>query len=186
MVTKVNLSGANLAINRTKTLAQTKEVLVEVDDKPAVAKVVREGFQVPSITFNQQKADFFLGNLDVIQPRQTPRVVSQSIKPGTKVGVGTIVDLIMAPPTAIPFDIFDNVHRDLRTRNVSVLVDGILQDPATRQSLLKYDKAQDVPAAEKTALTLQFQAANIGIDDTVPEASFEAAFNSARGALAFK
>jgi hypothetical protein len=113
-------------------------------------------------------------------------VVSQSIRPGTKVTAGTVVDLILAPPSDIPFRIFDNVHRDLRERSVATLVDGMLQDQTTRQTLLKYDKAQDVPAAERTALTQQFQAANVGIDDAAPDSSFEAAFNSARGALAFK
>ncbi len=168
------------------SLLQANKVRIEVDDKPAVAQVVREGFQVPAVQFNAQAAEFFLGNLDIIQPRQTPRVVSQSIKPGTKVTAGTVVDLTLAPPSAIPFGIFDNVHRDLRNRNISVLVDGILQDNTTRQSLLKYDKAADVPQAERAALTTQFVAASIVIDDAVPEASFEAAFNSARGALAFK
>ncbi len=167
-------------------LLQNKEVLVEVDDKPAVAKVVRDGFQVPAVKINQQATDFFLGNLDVLQPRQTPRVVSQSIKAGTKVNAGTVVDLILAPPTAIPFSIFDNVHRDLRERSVAALTDGILQDATTRQSLLKYEKAADVPAAEKTALTAQFRSANMAVDEAAPETSFEAAFNSARGALAFK
>lgn len=175
-----------LTIDRATTISQAKVVRVEVDDKPAVAKVVREGFQVPAVTFNPQRAEFFLENLDIIQPRQTPRVVSQSIRQGTKVGAGTVVDLILAPPSAIPFDIFDNVHRDLRARNVAVLVDGILQEPVTRQTLLKYDKAQDVPAAERAALTQRFQSANIGVDDAAPDTSFEAAFNSARGALAFK
>jgi len=176
----------NFIIGNKAAFGPAREVLVEVDDKPAVAKVVRDGFRVPSIKLNQQNADSFLGDLEVIQPRQTPRVVSQSIKPGAKVGVGTIVDLILAPPTAIPFNIFDNVHRDLRERSISVLVDGILQNPTTRQSLLRYENAQDVPAAEKAALTQQFQSANIGIDENVPEANFEAAFDSARAALAFK
>lgn len=176
---------ASLIFNKS-ALLKTKEVLVEVDDKPAVAKVVREGFQVPAVQINQQATDFFLGGLVPLQPRQTPRVVSQSIKAGTKVNAGTVVDLILAPPTAIPFTIFDNVHKDLRTRNVAALTDGILQDAATRQTLLKYEKASDVPAAEKTALTVQFASASIGVSEAAPETSFEAAFNSARGALAFK
>lgn len=167
-------------------LSQSVERVVEVADKPAVAKVVREGFQVPPVALNVQAAEFFLGNLQPLQPRQTPRVVSQSIKSGTKVTAGTVVDLILAPPSDIPFSIFDNVHKDLRTRSVSTLVDGMLQDPGVRQTLLKYDKAQDVPAAERTSLTTQFQNANIGVDDTAADTSFEAAFNSARGALAFK
>lgn len=175
----------NFLINKA-ALIRAKEVLVEVDDKPAVAKVVRDGFQVPAVQINQQATEFFLGGLVALQPRQTPRVVSQSIKAGTKVNAGTVVDLILAPPTAIPFTIFDNVHRDLRNRNVAALTDGILQDAATRQTLLKYEKAADVPAAEKTALTAQFRGANIGVDEAAPETSFEAAFNSARGALAFR
>jgi hypothetical protein len=162
------------------------ERIVDVSDKLAVAKVVREGFQVPQVALNAQAAAFFLDNLEIVTPRLTPRVVSQSIKPGTKVTAGTVVDLILAPSTDIPFSIFDNVHADLRQRNVATLVDGILQDAPTRQTLLKYEKAADVPAAERTALTQRFQSADIGIDDNTPDRSFEAAFNSARGALAFK
>jgi beta-lactam-binding protein with PASTA domain len=122
----------------------------------------------------------------VLQPRQTPRVVGQSIKPGTKVTVGTVVDLVLAPASVIPFSIFDNIHADLAQRNVGDLLDGMLADPATRQSVLKYDKAENVPAAERTALTERFQAADVRINDATPATSFAAAFNAARGALAFK
>lgn len=170
----------------TTTLLQPTQRVVEIANVPVVAKVVREGFQVPAVALNAQAAEFFLGNLQPIQPRHTPRVVSQSVRPGTKVTTGTVVDLILAPPTDIPFSIFDNVHRDLRARNVASLVDGILQDNTVRQSLLRYDKAEDVPAAERTALTQSFQSANIGVNESAPDTSFAAAFNSARGALAFK
>lgn len=165
---------------------ETTERLVDVSETLAKAKVVREGFQVPAVTLNQQAQAFFLDNLEIVTPRLTPRVVSQSIKEGTKVAAGTVVDLILAPPSDIPFRIFDNVHADLVNRNVATLVDGILQDKTTRETLLKYDRAGDVPAAERTALEQQFRSADVGIDDATPSRSFEAAFNSARGALAFK
>jgi hypothetical protein len=163
-----------------------QNVFVEVADKPTVAKVVREGFQVPPVTLDNQAATFFLDNLQVVPPRLTPRVVSQSVRPGTKVVAGTVIDLVLASADIIPFDIFDGVHEDLKGRNLSNLLDGILADAPTRQTLLKYEKAADVPQAEKTALLAKFTEADIGFNEEVPTLSFESAFNSSRAALAFK
>ena len=160
--------------------------IVEVADVPVVAKVVREGFQVPPVTFNPAAASFFIDNLPPILAKQAPRVVSQSVTAGTKVTAGTVVDLILAPSNLIPFDIFDGVHADLRGRNISSLLDGILQDAPTRQTLLRYDKAQDVPQLERAALTQQFSSADIGFNEEDPALTFESAFNSARAALAFR
>lgn len=178
---------ANSLINKTAAAALERiELVVEIADQPTVAKVVRDGFQVPSVNLNLQAAEFFLGNLEVLQPRQTPRVVSQSVKSGTKATLGTVVDLVMAPSTLIPFNIFDNMHADLVQRNVADLLDGMLADPVTRQTVLKYDKADDVPAADRAALTNSFNAADVRISEAAVNTGFTAAFNAARGALAFK
>ncbi len=176
------ITGLTTAVN----LFQSAPITVEVAPQPATAKVVREGFQVPAVALNNQAADFFLDNLPVLQPRQTPRVVSQSIKPGTRVTAGTVVDLILAPASDIPFTIFEGVHRDLLERNVGNLLDGLLAEPATRQSVLKYQKAEDMPVAEREVLTQQFRQQQIVIDEANPDTGFTAAFNSARAALAFK
>lgn len=181
-----NLQLSNLINKSAVASLDRTELVVEIADLPTVAKVVREGFQVPSVKLNPQAAEFFLGNLDVLQPRLTPRVVSQSVNPGTKATLGTVVDLVLAPATLIPFNIFDNVHADLQQRNVSDLLDGMLADAATRQTVLKYDKADDVPVADRTALTASFNAADVRINDNNVSTSFAAAFNAARGALAFK
>lgn len=179
MVTRITgLSAVNVFQSAPRT--------VEVAPQPATAKVVREGFQVPAVELNLQAAEFFLGNLDIVAPRQTPRVVSQSLKPGTRVTAGAVVDLVLAPVNDIPFVIFEGVHRDLRERNVATLLDGMLAQPATRQTVLKYQKADDVPQAEREVLARQFAASNIGIDESSAETGFAAAFNAARVALAFK
>ena len=161
-------------------------LVVEVADQPAKAKVVREGFQVPVVKYNPQAADFFLDNLQVVDIRQTPRVVTQSIPQGTRVLAGTVIDLVLAPATGIPLDIFENVHRDLAQRTVGSVVDTLLANTEVRQTLLKYEDPADVPESERAALTAQFNAADIAIDDSVANTSFAAAFNSARGALAFR
>ena len=181
-----NLFASSLVNKSAASALERTELVVEIADQPTVAKVVRDGFQVPSVTLNSQAAEFFLGNLEVLQPRQTPRVVSQSVKPGTKATLGTVVDLVLAPSTLIPFNIFDNVHADLVQRNVSDLLDGMLADPVTRQTVLKYGKAEDVPAADRAALTNSFSAADVRISEDNVATGFAAAFNAARGALAFK
>lgn len=170
----------------TRAATKDEPLILEVGAAPAKAKVVREGYQVPAVGLNKQAAEFFIDNLRPLDPKQTPRVVTQSIPSGTKVTRGTTVDLVLAPPSDIPFGIFDNVHRDLRERSVSDLVDGMLQNATVRQTLLKYEKPEDVPAAEKALLQTEFGKAQVTIDEAQADASFAAAYNSARGALAFK
>lgn len=163
-----------------------KEFLVDLSPEPAKAKVVREGYQVPPVNLDEKKSSFFLDNLKTLPPKQEPRVVSQTIPPGTKVLPGTAVGLVLAPASDIPFDIFDNLHRDLRGKNVNVLTDGILEDPVIRQTLLKYNTAAEVSPADKTALTAAFGRAGINVDDANADTGFGSAFGSARGALAFR
>lgn len=170
----------------TAKAGQVETRTVEVAPKPAVAKVVREGFQVPVAKLDAVQVERFLGTLDIVQPRQTPRIVSQSIAPGVRVTAGTVVDLVLASVDDVPFGIFEGVHKDLRERNVATLLDGMLAQTATRQTLLKFDKAEDVPQADRAALTTQFQGANVAIDEADPNANFESAFNAARIALAFR
>src|SRR5262245_3089071 len=96
---------------------------VDLSPEPAKAKVVREGYQVPAVALDTKKSDFFLENLKQIPPQQEPRVVSQTIPPGTKVLPGTAVDLVLAPTSTIPFDIFELPHKSLVGKNVNVLTE---------------------------------------------------------------
>lgn len=167
--------------------AKTNEVtFVDLSPTTTKAKVVREGYQVASPVLNVQKTQFFVDNLAPINPKQTPRVVSQSIVPGTKVARGTVVDLVLARPADIPFEIFDFVHRDLRDKSIAVVTDTLLEDPKVRETVLKYDKAADIPAAEKEMLRAEFGKAQITIDETQADANFDSAFQAVRGASAFR
>jgi hypothetical protein len=159
---------------------------VDLSPEPAKAKVVREGYQVPAVALDTKKSTFFLDNLKQIAPQQEPRVVSQTIPPGTKVLPGTAVDLVLAPTSTIPFDIFENPHKSLVGRNVNALTDGILQDTTVRQTLLKYDNPADVTPQDKALLTSKFAEADVQVDEASADTGFTAAFNSARGALAFR
>lgn len=162
-----------------------REMVVDLSPEPAKAKVVREGYQVPAVALNEQKASFFLDNLKQVSPKQEPRVVSQTVPPGTKVLPGTAVDLVLAPTSSIPFDIFDNPHKSLAGKTLNVL-DPVLDDAVVRQTLLKYSAPGDVAPGDKALLSTAFASAGVTVDDTNADTGFGAAFNSARGALAFR
>jgi hypothetical protein len=161
-------------------------VLIDLSPQPAQAKVVREGFQVPTVALNPAKASFFIDNLTLIDVKQEPRVVSQSVPAGTKVLPGQAVDLVLALTRDIPIDIFELPHRDLKNQRLNLLTDGILQDNAVRQTLLKYALPADVPTSEKTALVAQFAQQGITIDEGNADTGFAAAFSTVRSALAFR
>jgi hypothetical protein len=98
---------------------------------------------------------------------------------------GTVVDLVLAPRDSIPFDIFTDIHADLKGKPITAM-DPVLNDAASRQILLANTNSTDLNAADKTTLTNAFQAAKIKIDETDPTRTFDLAFQAARGALAFR
>jgi len=190
MATIFNQAAIKAAASATGLVRQTNQVatpvLIDLSPQPARAKVVREGFQVPAVALNPAKASFFIDNLAQIDLRQEPRVVSQSVPAGTKVLPGQAVDLVLALTRDIPINIFEQPHRDLKDKALNLLTDGLLQDNAVRQTLLKYATPAEVPSNEKTALVTQFAQQGIGIDEGNADTGFAAAFNTMRSALAFR
>jgi len=158
---------------------------VDLSEEPARTKIVRSGFEVPSVKLDTKKVDQFVGDLAQIPTRDLPRVISQAIPPGTKVSAGTVVDLVLAPRTRIPFDVFDGVHADLATRTLDV-IDPLFANAAVKKTLLTYTSADDIPASEKAQLQTAFAGVGITVDDENPNRTFDKAFQSARGGIAFQ
>ena len=121
---------------------------IDLSEKPARAKVVREGFQVPPVAFDAQKATFLIDNLVTVTPKFSPRVVSQSIRAGTKVPEGTVVDLILAPKDSIPFGVFEDLHADLKDKTLNH-VDDLVENAQAREVLLKHEAAADVTPSRR-------------------------------------
>lgn len=171
---------------RAATTARASEgpKFIDVSDTPVKNNIVRGGFQVPAPRLDPTKTAQLVGDLIVIAPTDLPRVISQSVAAGTKVSAGTVIDLDLAPKSAITFDAFELVHLDLKGKSVDT-ISPLVADGATRKLLLTYENAQDVPAADKTALRQAMGRVGIQVDDTDPERTFERAFESTRGALAF-
>lgn len=168
----------------TKT---SKELLfVDLSEKPAQAKIVREGYQVPTPKVDATKAGFVLDNLEILAPKVLPRVISQSIPAGTKITKGTVVDLVLVPKSSIPFAMFEEVHADLATRTVDALTDSLLENSRARQILLDHENPTDIPAVDKEFLTAELVRNGVRVDEADTTRTFNKAFAGARGALAFR
>jgi len=163
--------------------AQTQ--LIDLSEKATKPKVVREGYQVPAPALDQRQTDFLVNQMVPVTDRQLPRVFSQSIPAGTKVMAGTVVDLVMAPRTDIPFDVFNNVHADLKGKAIPA-TDNLVDNATVRQILLTYDSADDVPAAQKQQLITAFGQNGITVNDSDPTRTFQQAYDAVRGAVAFR
>jgi len=173
----------NVSLGSSSGLQQRQ--VIEISPKPVTSKVVREGFEVPKVTLNKTAATFAIDNLAIVGPRFLPRVVSQSIPPGTKVTRGTVVDFVVVPKQDIPFDIFENIHAGLIGKGLTQ-VDDLVENVTVRNVLLKNETAADVTAADRAVLVTEFQKKGIAVDDAQPGTTFEKAFESVRMAVAFR
>jgi hypothetical protein len=158
---------------------------VDLSGEPTKAKIVRQGFDVPAVRINDKLLEQFVGDLTQIPTKELPRVVSQAIAAGTKVAAGTVVDLVLAPRTKIPFEVLERPHKDLKGKMFDA-IDALYADNVAKKTLLSYAAADQVPQAEKAALTQAFQKVGINVDDADANASFDRAFESAQSGLAFQ
>ena len=161
-------------------------VFVDVSAKAVSADVVREGYRVPAATVDRARTDFLLGELVEVTKRDEPRIISQSVAAGTSVPAGTVVNLVLTQRSNVPFDIFEGVHEDLRTRTVDQFLEGPLNNASIRENVLRFENAAEVPQEIRNQLVTAFQNNAITINEAQANTSFEAAFNGARAALAFR
>ncbi|WP_166424582.1 PASTA domain-containing protein [Paraglaciecola sp. 20A4] len=176
---------ANTIIPAARNINQP--IFVDLDDKPAIASVVRGGFKVPSVLPDNARLEAFLSGLQIREPTREPRVLDQNIAAGTRVSVGTEVDLILAPREDINIGIFDDIHIDVKDTSIGELLDRVKDQNDLRGLVLKYENANDVEENDKVILTdMLGQFAGININEGKPGQGFSNAFNSVRVALAFK
>lgn len=179
-------TGTNARNAAAAAASGSSKVFVDVSAKTVSADVVREGYLIPAAKVDQARADFLVGELVEVTKRDEPRVISQSVRKGTAVPAGTVVNLVLTQRSNVPLGIFENVHSGLQQRNVDQLLDGPLDDALVRENVLKYENAAEVPQDIRAQLTVAFEGADIAINEAQANTNFESAFNGARAALAFR
>jgi hypothetical protein len=162
------------------------KVFIDLDDKPVVADVVRNGYKVPTVLANKELLREFVSGLEVLKPTASPRVLNQSIAPGTKVGVGTEINLVMAASKDVRIGIFDGIHVDVKNQSVAELLDKVKGETNLRSLVLKYETVTDIKPEDKTVMaTLMKNKAGMTIDETKDGKHFRHAYQSMRAAYAF-
>jgi hypothetical protein len=171
------------ALSQRAQVVAAKPAVVDISQKPAIAKIVRQGFNVPVAALNTKQVEQFIGGLTPTKPQDVPRVLSQSIAPGTLVAVGAAVDLVLAPRTRIPFTVFQDLHAGFAGKNIADLEP--LLSPQIKQTLLNHETTTTVPPAELLVLTTELKnKLNVTVNSNDPK-EVENAFQTARNAIAF-
>jgi len=163
--------------------AVSTPILVDLNDRPSKAMIVRGGKEVATPVLNPGRASQVLENFVPIVRFNEPRSVRQSVSPGTLVARGTAIDLDFLAPELVTLGIFEGVHADLQARSVTAIA-PMLVDPEIVPLLDK--SVTDMTAAERQNLTVKLQAANVSVDDAVPDRSLAAALAGLKTAQAFR
>ncbi|HEV8261350.1 MAG TPA: hypothetical protein VGQ19_11415 [Burkholderiales bacterium] len=174
----INVPGAGTTRQKDTT------VFVDLTQRVKSAQIVRRGYQVPAAKVDSKQVEKIIGDYQVVDARNLPRVVSQSVAAGTRVAEGTAVDLVLAPKSSVVFDMFEGIHTAFKGKSVDQF-DVIANNTEARKTLLTYENPQDVPNADKNALISLFGANGVPIDETKTDTGFNAAFNAMRSAMAY-
>jgi len=167
---------------RLSAAALSREVVIDLEKEPTHATIVRGGQEIETPVINPTRAASILENFIPLARQTEPRSVRQSIAPGTLVTRGTAIDVDLLAPEQVTLGIFEGIHTDLRARSVTAMA-TLLQDPEVSIAIAK--PATALTEAERQNLTAKLQAANVGVDDTVPERSLGAAIAGLKTAKAF-
>ncbi|MCX6627065.1 MAG: PASTA domain-containing protein [Candidatus Solibacter sp.] len=176
-----------MAVNiPSNALSQSsKSVFVDLTQEVKSAQIMRRGYQGPAAKVDVAQAAKIIGDLQIVDPKTQPRVISQTIAPGTKVTAGTAIDLVLAPKSSIPLDIFQDIHSAFKGKALT-FTDPIAADADARKILLTYERPEDVPAVEKAALTGVLARNGVSINESQTNTGFNAAFNTMRSVMAFQ
>jgi hypothetical protein len=160
--------------------------VLDISDKQARAiQVVRDGTVVKTPVVDADQVDFLISKLPTAIRVDIPRVISQSPEAGTFVKKGTKVNLVMAPPNAVPIGVFNETLVALKEQPITVL-EQVLKDPKVHEVLQTFTDPADVPADKQLAVRDAVrQKLNVSISEgNAPGQDFAAAFNTLMAGLA--
>jgi len=164
---------------------RARERVIEIGEEPVKSTIVRHGTVVATPAIDILKVDALIDKLVPLEPENSPRVVRQSVRPGTRVPKGTAIDLVLAPPKDLNIGIIAEAHQDLTARPMTA-VTAVVNNPAVLAILDKYDDSAKITDADKAALTQAAAPLDISVEnDPQSKRSAGALFNALKGARAF-
>lgn len=181
----VDATAATLATTtatRTAVYSANLAGAIEVGSKAAETVIVRNGVEVKAPSLNLPRVDAYVERLKPVVPFITPRVVQQSVKPGTRVAKGTVVDLVLVPPNNIELGLVDRAHTAFLHRTVDQVAPLVER---ARTILDRKPTAAELSDAERQQMYQIFSSAEIEVNDQDPTLSLDAAYRVLQGAKAY-
>lgn len=155
---------------------------IEVGTRPAESVIVRDGIEVKAPALSRTRVEAFVERLQPIVAFNTPRVVQQSVAPGTRVAKGSTVDLALVAPQHIRLNLLENSHTSFQNMTVQAAA-PIVQ--SAKAILDRRATAAEMTTEERSQLQGLLAQNNIPVDDQNPATSMDAAFRTLQGAKAY-
>lgn len=157
-------------------------VFVNLGDAEKQADIARDGVQVPLLRIDPSA----LAKAVPIVPRLQPRVVGQSIPAGTRVPVGTAVEVVLASPFDLPAKVVPDVHVALADTPLEEVFRTFVRDrDDVRAVLARNTSADTLSEGDRAVLRSALAARNIAVDDAQAGAGVRQAFTALQAAQTF-
>ena len=92
-------------------------------------------------------------------------MVSQSVRPGTPVPIGTTVDLVMAPPDDLPVGMVKGTHQVVKNMKVKAAYEALVKGKPQVNRILTRAAAGPLSREDEQAVVQLFADANIEVTD---------------------
>lgn len=150
------------SISAKASSAVEKTVFIDVGAKKIDARVSRNGLPIGVFQVDHGVLD----DIIVTRPTQRLRVVSQSVRAGTPVPVGTSVDLVMAPAGKFPIGIVTGTHQVLKAIEVDTGFNRFIAGKPQVNRILARAAAGPLSREDEQAVKELFAAEQVEVTDT--------------------
>lgn len=148
--------------NKASAAREIEHVVETSERSVRRAKIVRDGMPVADVQVDKTAIEGVLaGTREVVT-----RVVAQSIKAGTPVARGTMVNLTLTESKRIPGRAIEGIHVQFAEENLQDIFDKYLEpDPELQNIIARSSGGQALTAAERNRLSEKVRAKGVQVDE---------------------
>jgi len=149
-------AGVSKALRSTEAM-----VFIDVGAKKIDANVSRNGVPIGIHTIDPDVFD----DIIVDRPILALRVVSQNVRAGTPVPLGTAIDLVMAPPGDLPVGVIIGTHVGLKRRKISEAFQAFVAGKPEINRIVTHAAAGQLTGEDEAAVRAIFAANDLAVTD---------------------